>query len=577
MHGDSRRRQTEASEVYAREHGLSLDTSLNLEDLGVSAFRGKNATEGALAGFLAAVKSGKVPVGSTLIVESLDRLSRDQITNALTQFLSIINAGITVVTLLDGMTYNIESVNANPGSLMMSIVIMMRAHEESASKSNRLRQTWAKKRSDASEDKKPISSRCPAWLELTKEGYRVIEGRDILVQRIFRMTAEGHGKRSIANEFNAEGVAPWGFKKRSNLSPDPARARAEAQPTDGKKPKPKPSDRWHSSYITKILNNEAVLGTYQPHKMRAGRRVPDGDPIENYFPAVISPQEWQAAHARPTAPCGPRAGKNGTVACLFSGLVIDGYTNERMRYVDKGGVRGKGQWKYLVTDPLKLNGQKGQTWPYPHFESWMLAHLKGLDWSSLIDSGTDEALTALRSTEAELQFAAAKTGKAIDTILDGFAEGPDSLRDKAKAKAAKLAAELDQTRVRLADIQAQIESASAATNSMAEGVEEFRALIGAGDPQSRQKLRMEIRRRVHEIKLYRHGGLPVLAGSHAADVKWPSVEITYTTGAKHFVLASRIGPAEHPCRRQPRDKTTGAFVKQTPHRKKRPPKETSAS
>jgi Resolvase, N terminal domain len=54
MQGDSLRRQTEASEEYAAAHGLRLDYSLNLRDLGVSAYRGRNSTEGALAGFMTA-------------------------------------------------------------------------------------------------------------------------------------------------------------------------------------------------------------------------------------------------------------------------------------------------------------------------------------------------------------------------------------------------------------------------------------------------------------------------------------------------------------------------------------------
>lgn len=40
LEGDSLRRQTSKAEKYATEHGLELDTTLNLEDLGRSAFKG---------------------------------------------------------------------------------------------------------------------------------------------------------------------------------------------------------------------------------------------------------------------------------------------------------------------------------------------------------------------------------------------------------------------------------------------------------------------------------------------------------------------------------------------------------
>ena len=54
--GASLQRQAERAAKYALEHGLTLDTELNMKDLGVSAFRGKNARTGALGGFLEAVQ-----------------------------------------------------------------------------------------------------------------------------------------------------------------------------------------------------------------------------------------------------------------------------------------------------------------------------------------------------------------------------------------------------------------------------------------------------------------------------------------------------------------------------------------
>jgi len=43
LKGDSLCRQLEASRAYAKQHGLVLDE--NLRDIGVSAFKGKNATD----------------------------------------------------------------------------------------------------------------------------------------------------------------------------------------------------------------------------------------------------------------------------------------------------------------------------------------------------------------------------------------------------------------------------------------------------------------------------------------------------------------------------------------------------
>jgi DNA invertase Pin-like site-specific DNA recombinase len=99
IRGDSFRRQTELARTWCDKTGVPLVD--NYRDLGVSAFRGTNADKGALKAFLDRVESGVIESGSYLIVESLDRLSRTDITFALQMFLGLINAGIVIVTLAD--------------------------------------------------------------------------------------------------------------------------------------------------------------------------------------------------------------------------------------------------------------------------------------------------------------------------------------------------------------------------------------------------------------------------------------------------------------------------------------------
>lgn len=67
---------------------------------------------GRLAAFLKLVKTGKVVKGSYLIVESLDRLSRNDLPKALRLFLDILEAGIVVVTLSDNHVYDFSKVKA---------------------------------------------------------------------------------------------------------------------------------------------------------------------------------------------------------------------------------------------------------------------------------------------------------------------------------------------------------------------------------------------------------------------------------------------------------------------------------
>jgi DNA invertase Pin-like site-specific DNA recombinase len=94
--GDSLRRQITMAEDYAARHDMVLDTH-SYRDMGMSAYKGRNAVEGKLSAFLRAVDGGFVLVQSYLLVESLDRLSRHEVDEALELFLSIIRRGITIV------------------------------------------------------------------------------------------------------------------------------------------------------------------------------------------------------------------------------------------------------------------------------------------------------------------------------------------------------------------------------------------------------------------------------------------------------------------------------------------------
>ncbi|OAT17092.1 putative phage recombinase [Buttiauxella gaviniae ATCC 51604] len=136
MDGNSLERQQATAERIAARYDLELDT-LSFHDLGVSAFRGKNATEGNLKVFINQIGK-RVPVGSWLVVENLDRLSRDDALTALDILRDILRKGITVVTGMDDKIYTNASIKNNMMDLIMSVMLFTRAHEESVTKKNRV-------------------------------------------------------------------------------------------------------------------------------------------------------------------------------------------------------------------------------------------------------------------------------------------------------------------------------------------------------------------------------------------------------------------------------------------------------
>jgi len=189
--GDSLRRQQALVDQYIAENGLILDKTLT--DRGVSAYKGKNARQGALKTFLDGVENGDIPSNSILICESLDRISRNNIYDALDLFLSITRKGVTIVTLTDGQPKEYGK-SADPMQLMECLFIFSRANEESARKGERVKAAYDNKveqvkrwsESGLAEPGKPpiiITSDTPTWIDVIREDKKSRKGELKLNER----------------------------------------------------------------------------------------------------------------------------------------------------------------------------------------------------------------------------------------------------------------------------------------------------------------------------------------------------------------------------------------------------------
>ena len=308
MKGDSFRRQARLAEDYCRTHGLTLDTKTSYHDLGTSAYRGKNVEAGRLGEFREAVQTGLIAKGSVLLVESLDRISRQTARKAVRILEDIVEAGVDVVTLSDGKRYTEASLDGF--EFLFAIIIFIRANEESLMKARRLKAAWDAKRAKVKD--KPLTSISPAWLRLNRDENRFegIPERVEVIKRIFAMILEGVGQHQVAYRLNQEGVPVFGRGK-----------------------------HWHRSYIVKILHNPAVIGTYTPHIMahEDGKvsRLPQ-EPVENYFPAVVSREDFEAVQEAMRGRIGGRTMMKGATPNALAGLVRCGLCGSAMTRVNKG-------------------------------------------------------------------------------------------------------------------------------------------------------------------------------------------------------------------------------------------------
>ncbi|WP_312705965.1 hypothetical protein [Stenotrophomonas lactitubi] len=146
-----------------------------------------------------------------LIAEGIDCLSRAEPIQAQAQLAQIINAGITVVTASDGREYNRAGLKAQPMDLVYSLLVMIRAHEESDTKSKRVRAAidrQCKGWQDGTWRGVVRNGKDPSWttLDPTTKTFHLVPERAEAVKLAIRMFRDGHGAVRIMRALAEQGL-----------------------------------------------------------------------------------------------------------------------------------------------------------------------------------------------------------------------------------------------------------------------------------------------------------------------------------------------------------------------------------
>jgi DNA invertase Pin-like site-specific DNA recombinase len=335
--GDSYERQIKKAKAYCARNGyVFLEQNVYFDD-GVSGYTGANRTKGKLGEFIAAVDRGEIPPGSFLLVENLDRFSREDGIVTLMTLAHLREKKIRIAILDDNKEVDLTSYN-----ILQALLPSIRSNDESARKSQLLGSAWAKKKANVLGA--VLTKRVPAWLrvvgEKDKQRIEEIPERKAVIKYIFKLSAEGEGKTLIARTLNKQQIPTFGESK-----------------------------YWHSSYIDKILKNPATYGVYVPYKGRAGLRKQDGPPIEGYYPETITKEEFLATKTY----IQDRIKKGGRNTCkgknLFSTLLVCGSCGGRMNFADKHNGN-----MYYVCSKARLAGNcRYEAIRYQDLESRILA------------------------------------------------------------------------------------------------------------------------------------------------------------------------------------------------------------
>lgn len=394
--GDSYRRQRAMAEKYCAEHDLELASSREYTflDKGRSAYKARHLDdEGQLRRFLDLVESGAIERGSYLLVESLDRLSREKVSTALPRFMDLLNSGIRVVTLSDSRLYTEDF---NELDLIISIVHMSRAHNESSMKADRLSAAWNEKKRRARSEKKPLGRACPAWLELVDNTYQPIPERVAVVQRIFDLAIKGYGQAIIPRMLNEAGVPVFGSRNRNH------------------------AQAWGNSSVSKLLGNRALLGEYQPTHIVDGVRINDGEPVTGFFPAVVPEEMFYQAQAARAERRVYKAGNQSARFNVLQGIIKCSRCGDAMHLVNKG--RPPKGFTYIQCHSKRKGVCDNGYARVERVEQVIREVLAKVDSLSLVQANQSEISRALATANGKLQ----DTTQRYETTIELLNQNPSA-------------------------------------------------------------------------------------------------------------------------------------------------------
>lgn len=478
LKGDSLRRQRELSEAFALKRGLELEVGTQYQDIGMSAYSGEHAKKGAFKRFLDDVEAGKVEKGSYLLVESLDRLSRQDVATALTPFLRLLEAGIIVVTLLDQAEYSKESVGGTLGvaQLMMSLMIMARAHDESRTKSVRLSAAWHNKRANIGSKK--LTKVAPAWLKLSADrtDFEIVEQRSQIVRKIFEDTAEGMGVNLIVRRLNRLPEPTWGRSK-----------------------------GWRASYIRKILSSRTVLGEYQPFQVIDGVKRPLGA-VPDYYPAIVSEELYYAAEAARIGRRHKGGRKGAQITNLFTGLLKCGYCGAPVYLLSKGSGPKGGRYLHCNA-AARGHVCKAVSVRYPPFETLffsLTAEVK-FNFHTIYESEGEKTVQAtqksrVQALEAKIKNAGESRDRLIQTIEQGA--GYEAAQNVLMVRLNSTLVELDQLSKELSDARRDVALGEAHSNTAESHHEELAKLVALLKSRANEDhlpIRARLAQLLHEV------------------------------------------------------------------------------
>jgi DNA invertase Pin-like site-specific DNA recombinase len=369
--GDSEARQAEAFRGFCQRHNLTPWAEAYL-DKGLSGYKDHHRTKGKLGVLIGHAQENRFPLRAVIVVEAWDRLGRLRPDRQIDLIRELLETGVSIgVCRLDDI-FTEEDFGTHKWTTLA--VFVQLAYQESKQKAERVAASRVRGRERARAGGL-LTRKLPLWLRVNDQGQaEFVPGRREVIQKIFRLAADGMGYTRIVRALEREKVPPF-------------------------------TRKWTRVYVYEILTDGRARGVLQP-KFLNGK--PAGEPVK--IPAAVTEEEWALAHAAQDARLqvdskgrkvsGRRERK---FVYTFQGLLVHARDGEGFLLHNRGSSR---------KSPLVLLNAAGKagrapcvTLPFLAFEHALLGQLAEVDPKDVLPKKVDTGPTKLQSLRAELALA----------------------------------------------------------------------------------------------------------------------------------------------------------------------------
>lgn len=410
LHGEGLKRQGKGTHAWIAKHpeyGIRLD--IEATDRARSAWKGDHIArkDAALGKLLAMVESGELRPPLMLIVEALDRFSRENKWQANSRLSGLVSKGVIVATTQDDKLYDLDS---GIGDIIMSVVILAKANQESEDKSFRVSETKAIRAQEAMTTKNVLHQNVMGWLSVpdavspSNRATRRYEVKAECAKTVLLMY-------QMALDHGAAYITSWLIANREAFGR---------------------SGQWNIRYVKNILASRAPLGHLQTKQGL----------IEDTLPRIIDDDLWLRVQAARKKREGQGGQKLGGTANLLAGIGRCGTCTGRLR-INRHGRTGHTYYECERHAVFKTCDNRNR-YRMDLIEAALL-HRFGMGWLECepIAGMTPTDLPSLEAELAKLQAREKRLGKRLqeldnDDMFDTIVAQLRELRNKVHDAATRL-------------------------------------------------------------------------------------------------------------------------------------------